>query len=127
MKNITRVIILVSSLLLNTHPIEIRTITDGIGVRITRNAGLADDIALDGRKGGLCSQASASLKEVSSTVHALPTQEEARWSICAYGVQQFQNRQGVGGIGAGNPFLVIVHAVAIWISGIRVGIYGQAV
>jgi hypothetical protein len=34
---------------LDTDPVEIRTITDRIGVRVTRYACLTDDVALNGR------------------------------------------------------------------------------
>ena len=47
MEIITGAFTVVSSLLLNTHAVEIWAVADRVGVRITRCTGLSHDIALN--------------------------------------------------------------------------------
>lgn len=64
--------------LLHADAIEIGNAIRGRGIGITRRAGLADDVALDGGESGLRREIGGALQIIGSICHALPANGHTR-------------------------------------------------
>src|ERR1019366_7572811 len=110
------------TLSLNADAVEIRPAVRARGVGIDRRAGPADEVALERGKRRRRGEIRGALQKIRPCVHALPT--DGGPGHVVGGGKHFQDGQGVGGVGPGNPFLPVVHAVAICVSEIRRAVRG---
>src|ERR1017187_527710 len=98
---------------LHADAIEVGAAVRGAGVRETGGAGLADEVALQGGKGGWRGEIRGALEIIGARVHALPTPLHASDIVGGRRRQHGQHGRGIGWIQTGNPFLPVVHAGAI--------------
>jgi len=88
-----------------------------VGVGAARGAGLAGDVAVNGREHRAIVELGRALEVIRHTAHALPTHDQTRNAVG--GREHSQQGDRVRWVGAGAPFLPVVKAVVIGIEVIR--------
>ena len=85
-------------LMAHPHAIKERAGADRIGVRVTRRAGLAEDVALNSDLGRLCPKIGAAFDKIRPCVHALPCHYQTQRVVGGSGCQHHQIRRRIRGI-----------------------------